>query len=203
LITCSSSSSSGGSSDAEGSGGETKEADQKDAAKRKAKARRQAKKNSLSKACAAKELSKEELERGPPECRVPICPKCGAGVLKPDGIFFGESLVPTVLQQSVRQSAKSKVVLMVGTSGTVDPAAKLPLIAKKKSGAWIVEVNTAETRLSPIADIRLLGASAIVLPKVLRLVASHPRIAELRALREDREKRLAGPEATPKPPTAP
>lgn len=151
----------------------------------------------ISKACAARPLSKEEEERGPPECRVPLCPRCRTGILKPDGIYFGETLERKILERSVRQSEKSRVVLMVGTSGTVDPAARLPLIAKKKNGAKIVEVNIKDTRLSKVADIRLRGQSASVLPRVQRLVAAHPRLAELQAQRAEKVRRAANTASSP------
>lgn len=124
----------------------------------------------LNKACAAKALSDAERLEGPPRCRIPICPKCKAGVLKPDGIYFGEPLEKAVLRRSIGQSVRSKVVVMVGTSCTVDPAAKLPVVAKKCNGAKVVEVNIRETRLSRVADVRLWGPSAEVLPKLSRLV---------------------------------
>lgn len=170
--------------------GQKAKAKAKGKGKRKAlkkKARIRAKKRSLAKSCRARALKPEELEKGPPECRVPICPKCRRGALKPDGIFFGEALSKPVLERSVRQSLKSKVVMMVGTSGQVDPAAKLPLLAKKRNGAKIVEVNIGETHLSKLADIRLRGPSASVLPDLARLVAAHPRLKELTARKRARE----------------
>merc|ERR1712129_462512 len=44
-----------------------------------------------------KPLSEAEKQQGPPVGRVPICPECREGLLKPDGIFFGEALVKSVL----------------------------------------------------------------------------------------------------------
>jgi len=121
---------------------------------------------------------------------VPICPHCRGGILKPDGIFFGEALEKPVLKKALDQSVKSNTVVLIGTSGQVDPAAKLPLLAKVKNNAKIVEVNLKETRLSKHADLRLLGGSAEVLPRLHRLVAAHPRTAQLQALREAKAKCL-------------
>merc|ERR1712113_1154996 len=98
------------------------------------------------------------------------CPICGEGALKPDGVFFGETIDKGMLRTAVKKSQVAKVVLMIGTSGTVEPAATLPILAKRKNKAKIVEVNIGPTRLSPIADIRLFGPSAKVLPKLRNLV---------------------------------
>ncbi|CAE8634129.1 unnamed protein product, partial [Polarella glacialis] len=127
-------------------------------------------KSSRVKAKTPKPLTESEKAAGPPEGRVPICPACKTGILKPDGIYFGEALNKPVLKKSIKQSLKSKVVIMVGTRGEVDPAAKLPLMAKKENKAKIVEVNIGKTRLSAIADVQLLGAAGDILPKLLHLV---------------------------------
>jgi len=100
--------------------------------------------------------------------RVPICPFCQRGVLKPDGVYFGEALNTKVLQQATGQAKKAKTVLVVGTRGNVEPARQLPLLAKKIAGARIVEINPNETLLSKHADIRLRGSSAAVLPEIAR-----------------------------------
>jgi len=131
-----------------------------------------------------KPLSEAEKQHGPPVGRVPICPECREGLLKPDGIFFGEALVKSVLTQSLKLSMSCKAIVMVGTSGQVDPAAKLPLLARSKNKAKIIEVNIGETRLSRHADLRLVGSSAEVLPKLQKLVDTHPRTGQLKAQRE-------------------
>ncbi|CAK9106396.1 unnamed protein product [Durusdinium trenchii] len=131
-----------------------------------------------------KPLTEQEKADGPPVGRVPICPSCQTGLLKPDGVYFGESLDKRVLKRALLQSINSKVVMMVGTRGEVDPAAKLPVIAKREQDAKIIEVNIGSTRLSKHADIVLRGAAGEVLPKLMKLVLEHPRKAEFRQLRE-------------------
>ncbi|CAJ1355532.1 unnamed protein product [Effrenium voratum] len=91
-----------------------------------------------------KPLTEEEKRSGPPEGRVPICPSCRTGILKPDGVYFGESLDKRILKKAILQSINSKVVMMVGTRGEVDPAAKLPLMAKGDNGAKIIEAENPQ-----------------------------------------------------------
>merc|ERR1712241_178390 len=129
--------------------------------------------------------------------RVPICPECREGLLKPDGIFFGEALVKSVLTQSLKLSMSCKAIVMVGTSGQVDPAAKLPLLARSKNKAKVIEVNIGETRLSRHADLRLVGSSAEVLPKLQKPVASHPHTAQLKAQGEATSSTTGRSEAVP------
>eukprot|EP00913_Durusdinium_trenchii_P021898 g20576.t2 len=119
-----------------------------------------------------KPLTEQEKADGPPVGRVPICPSCQTGLLKPDGVYFGESLDKRVLKRALLQSINSKVVMMVGTRGEVDPAAKLPVIAKREQDAKIIEVNIGSTRLSKHADIVLRGAAGEVLPKLMKLLGS-------------------------------
>ena len=60
-------------------------------------------------------------------------------------------------------------MLLVGTSGTVNPAARLPLVAKEL-GAALIEVNPEETALTPWCDITLKGPSGELLPLLLERV---------------------------------
>ncbi len=93
----------------------------------------------------------------------PYCPLCG-GVLKPDVVFFGESIPKAALLQSQVEISQCQVVLVVGTSGMVDPAASLPEIARKK-GALIVEVNPTRSHMtSMVTDVFLEGRSEQLLP---------------------------------------
>merc|ERR1719234_1754038 len=61
----------------------------------------------------------------------------------------------------------SEVVLMIGTSGKVSPARQLPILAKREPNpSKVVEINLNTTLLSAHANIRLIGPSAVVLPKL-------------------------------------
>jgi len=71
------------------------------------------------------------------------------------------------LNSSVKAMSNAEVVLVVGTSALVHPAASLPLVAKQ-AGALVIEVNMEETPLSSMADVTLLGPSAVRLPELLQ-----------------------------------
>lgn len=93
----------------------------------------------------------------------PRCTLCGS-FLRPDVVWFGENLSSEVLQAAWEASARAALMLVVGTSALVQPAASLPLLAKQ-NGAILVEVNPQETPLSPYADEILRGPAGEVLPE--------------------------------------
>lgn len=95
----------------------------------------------------------------------PSCPHCGRW-LRPDVVWFGEMLPPDQIEAASHASTDADVMLVVGTSGVVTPAATMPVIAKR-SGACVIEVNPVESQITPIADIWLAGPSGEVLPRLL------------------------------------
>ena len=92
----------------------------------------------------------------------PRCPECG-GVLKLDTVMFGEPIPPDAMAVCLEHAEKCDCMLMIGTSGTVHPAARLPLIARDR-GASLIEINPDETSLTVAADVVLKGSSGEVLP---------------------------------------
>ena len=98
----------------------------------------------------------------------PVCGECG-GMLKLDTVMFGEPIPPDVLESCREAAAHSDCMLLVGTSGTVNPAARLPLVAKD-NGARLIEVNPEATPLTPWCDIVLSGPADVVLPELLRSI---------------------------------
>ncbi len=101
----------------------------------------------------------------PPEGEAPRCPICGS-VLRPDVVFFGEPLPPQALQTATAAVQTADVMLVVGTSGAVYPAAALPEIAKTH-GAYVVEINPLPTPLSSLADVILRLPAGKALPALL------------------------------------
>jgi NAD-dependent deacetylase len=99
------------------------------------------------------------------DARPPSCPHCSAP-LRPDVVWFGEALSPTHLQAAFAAADTAEVMLIVGTSGVVNPAAQLPSVAKH-AGAKVIEVNPERTPLTRIADMWLAGASGVILPRIL------------------------------------
>ena len=96
----------------------------------------------------------------------PICTQCG-GVIKMDTVMFGEPIPEDVLLASREQAETCDCMLLVGTSGTVNPAARLPLVAKEL-GATLIEVNPDATTLTSSCDITLNGPSGELLPLLLK-----------------------------------
>lgn len=80
----------------------------------------------------------------------PACPSCGA-LARPDVVWFGESLPERALQDAFVAAQRCQLMLVVGTSALVHPAASLPLMARQ-GGAYVVEVNPESTPLSGVVD---------------------------------------------------
>jgi len=98
----------------------------------------------------------------------PKCADCG-GMIKMDTVMFGEPIPSDVLLACREQAESCDCMILVGTSGTVNPAARLPLVAKE-IGASIIEVNPEETALTPWCDITLSGPSGELLPLLVERV---------------------------------
>jgi NAD-dependent deacetylase len=91
-------------------------------------------------------------------------PRCACGSpLRPDVVWFGESLSPSHLETAYTALAACDVLLVVGTSGLVYPAAGFVEIAKE-TGARVIEVNPSETPLSSRADVFIAGGAKTILP---------------------------------------
>lgn len=97
--------------------------------------------------------------------RLPRCGRCGS-LLRPDVVWFGESLDPSVLDTSFRLASEATVCLVVGTSAVVHPAASVPL-ATRHAGGTVVEVNPEPTPLTRYAAVSMGGPAAEVLPQLL------------------------------------
>ena len=93
----------------------------------------------------------------------PLCPGCGA-LLRPDVVWFGEALDREVLEAAIAASRRARTMIVIGTSAVVQPAASLPLLAKR-NGARLIEINPDETPLSAYADEVLRGPAAVELPR--------------------------------------
>jgi NAD-dependent deacetylase len=94
----------------------------------------------------------------------PHCADCGA-LLRPDVVWFGEGLPGDVLEAAFTASGACDLILVVGTSAVVQPAATLPLIAMQ-NGAALVEINPQPTPLSDYADLTLRQPAAQALPQL-------------------------------------
>jgi NAD-dependent deacetylase len=99
---------------------------------------------------------------------VPRCKKCG-GLLRPDVVWFGESLPLDQLEGAVEAARTCDVFFSIGTSGVVQPAASLAHAAQN-NGAVVVEINAERTSLTGKADYFLQGKSGEILPELVKAV---------------------------------
>jgi NAD-dependent deacetylase len=102
---------------------------------------------------------------------VPRCPKCRA-FLRPDVVWFEEMLPASALAAAEAAARRCELLLVIGTSAEVYPAASLPALAREH-GAVIVEINPNNTPLSTIADFVLRGPSGSVLPALVAAAWPH------------------------------
>lgn len=93
---------------------------------------------------------------------------CGRGALRPHVIWFGEGLDGDVWHKAETACSSCEVLLVVGTSAAVYPAAGLIHIAQHH-GARIIIVNTNPSDASNLADIELIGSVDDVLPNLLEI----------------------------------
>jgi NAD-dependent deacetylase len=105
----------------------------------------------------------EVAEEG--EIEPPLCPACGSP-LRPDVVWFGELLPAEATERAWDLARTSDVMLVVGTSGMVWPAAELPFIAAR-AGARIIEVNPVRSEITRVADVFLEGTAGEVLPPLV------------------------------------
>ncbi|HZO95628.1 MAG TPA: NAD-dependent deacylase [Candidatus Baltobacteraceae bacterium] len=86
---------------------------------------------------------------------------CG-GTWRPDIVWFGEPLPREVLEDAFAAARRAELMLVVGTSGIVQPAASLA--TKRCTSAHVVEVNPEDTALTPLVDRSLRARASDVLP---------------------------------------
>ena len=94
----------------------------------------------------------------------PLCGDCG-GVIKLDTVMFGEPIPGATLEACFAEVQRCDVVLLVGTSGAVNPAAQLPLMARER-GARIIEVNPVPTQLTAAAHVVAAGPAGEIMPAI-------------------------------------
>jgi NAD-dependent deacetylase len=101
----------------------------------------------------------------PTSARPPRCPSCG-NLMRPAVVWFGEMLPPDVLARADEASQDCDLMLVVGTSGVVYPAAGLARTARR-AGAKVVVVNPDASDLDDAAHVVLRGTAATLLPQLL------------------------------------
>jgi len=94
----------------------------------------------------------------------PPCELCG-GIIKSDTILFGQNLVASVIEAAMVAAERSDLVLAVGSSLSVFPAANVVPRAKS-AGARVIIANGEETKMDRFADALLLGSLSELLPEL-------------------------------------
>lgn len=97
---------------------------------------------------------------------LPLCPACG-GLLRPHIVWFGESLDPDDLDRSVAAVGSCEVLLIIGTSGVVYPAASFASLAKQ-AGSFVTEINVDPTPNSQLVDVAIGGRAAEIVPQLMK-----------------------------------
>lgn len=95
---------------------------------------------------------------------LPYCKRC-KGLLRPHIVWFGEVLYAPDVLKSARAFEGCDLMLVIGTSGIVQPAASFVSLAKDQ-GAFVVEINVTESAASQEVDALLLGKASEVVPKI-------------------------------------
>ena len=108
-------------------------------------------------------LENISLETLPPHCA------CG-GVFKPAGVFFGEPIPLHAMQRSQEEAQSCEVILVIGTSAVVYPAADIPRVAKQ-AGAQRIEINLEPTDLtSEVSDFLIQEKAGVAIPQIIAAI---------------------------------
>ena len=100
----------------------------------------------------------------PPRCR-----SCGGIFLKPTVVLFGEPMPQPAVQEAFALARDADVMLVVGSSLVVSPAAEIPLAAVR-AGARMIVVNAEPTPFDDLAEVVIRGRSGELLPEIVRLI---------------------------------
>ena len=104
--------------------------------------------------------ARPSLPELPPKC------ECG-GMARPGVVWFGEGLPEDVWSAAVEAARAAEVLLVIGTSALVYPAAGLVQLAQS-AGAKVVEINVAETPVSAMVDLSWRASATTALPQLIQ-----------------------------------
>lgn len=102
----------------------------------------------------------------------PPCPHCG-GRLRPDVVWFGEALPMAQVGRALAAIRACDLLLVVGTSGLVEPVSRFPFVAIERR-ACVIEVNPSPTPLSPWATHVVRAGAAVALPALVAAARTAP-----------------------------
>jgi NAD-dependent deacetylase len=97
---------------------------------------------------------------------VPDCPDCH-GILKPDAVFFGEPLPEDTLQEAIRRAQNCDLLIVVGSTLVVYPAAYIPTYARE-AGAKLAIVNLTPTPFDYYAEVIIRSKAGAAMSEVVQ-----------------------------------
>ncbi|MDY0248541.1 MAG: NAD-dependent deacylase [Pseudomonas sp.] len=100
---------------------------------------------------------------------VPLCHHCN-GLIRPGVVWFGEALPQTEMDAAFMAAENCDVLLSVGTSGVVQPAAQIPYLALR-NGAWVVHINPDPVACQHRHALSLVGSAGQILPLLVQNLA--------------------------------
>ncbi|MFN8379499.1 MAG: NAD-dependent deacylase [Anaerolineae bacterium] len=100
----------------------------------------------------------------------PRCPFCGARI-RPDVVWFNELLPFSALEAAWGAISRADLVLVVGTSGLVHPAADMPMDAHDR-GIPVIEINPQPSALTSVVDLWIGETSGSALPELIRRITA-------------------------------
>ncbi|MFP4199456.1 MAG: SIR2 family NAD-dependent protein deacylase [Halanaerobium sp.] len=105
-------------------------------------------------------VTEEILSELPPKCK-----KCGE-ILKPDFVFFGEAIPEEAEKLSFEEAEKAELFIVIGTTGEVQPASLIPVVARSK-GAKILEINIKKSNFTDdITDLFIKEKASLAMKKI-------------------------------------
>jgi NAD-dependent deacetylase len=107
----------------------------------------------------------ERIKKGQ---KAPRCDDC-AGLLKPATISFGQSMPEKETQEAYHRSSLCDLFIVIGSSLVVQPAASMPLVAKR-NGARLVIINRDPTPYDDMADLVIHGQAGPTMASILEYV---------------------------------
>ncbi len=109
------------------------------------------------------EVTEELLSILPPKCI-----NC-LSILKPDFVFFGEPIPEPARSRSFNEAKIADVFILIGTTGEVQPASMIPIIAKN-NGTRIIEINIEDSKYTEnITDVFLKGKATEMMLNLLKI----------------------------------
>lgn len=112
----------------------------------------------------------EEILQRLPDEEIPDCHFCH-GILKPDAVFFGESLPQKTLNDAIRHSRDCDLFIVIGSTLVVYPAAYMPMYAVE-SGARLVIINLSPTPMDSNAAVLITAKAGETMDRILEKVKS-------------------------------